>query len=302
MCRNPRSQSATITACEARLIKQCCLYSERRFGVPYNIHSEAESMKTHKFENGILIRQDDLGAGRIHRYTKPEARNLHEPVEEDWFINALSSQKIATVIDVGAAVGYYSILAKTTFPHLNVHAFDLREEHRQATLENMKLNNLKEGEITIHKEAIGPKSGEYKFMDHSYGSALLPTDDKSHEHYFKDYFERFHDLGSLEENANVKNVTTVSIPEMIANNKLGNVLVKMDVQGAEALLLSSCEEIISQGAVAYWIIGTHSREIHEKVHSLFVGETEVIFSETAVEQQPDGLIVAASGSFKSVKP
>ncbi len=255
----------------------------------------------HQFDNRMRIRAQDLGAGRISRYTAPGAINLHEPVEESWFLAVLQNLGGGVFFDVGAAVGYYSILCGLTRSDVEVHAFELLEDHRAAIVENLAINNLAADRVTIHEKAIATKDGEISFMAKSYGSSIFPLGDGGHSDYFSNYFG-LGDNAAPDNSANARQMPAISLEHAIKTYGTSPIFIKMDVQGAEADLIKSAESVLSDNLVDYWIIGTHTEDIHLQVAALMAPHVCIELNEFDVAQQPDGLIVARSPNASSVTP
>lgn len=100
--------------------------------------------ETYKFGNGVVLRRREMLDLQVQRYTEPGNPNLHEPVEEEWLLKVLNSydRTDPVFLDVGAAVGYYSILVKKKWPEATVIAVEPLPEHIEALHCNASLNSL----------------------------------------------------------------------------------------------------------------------------------------------------------------
>jgi len=79
-------------------------------------------MKIHTYNNGIKCYENSIFPVALERYRK--YINLHEPFEEVVFEHVIKNCDINTFVDVGAAWGYYSLLAKKFNKDINVIGFD----------------------------------------------------------------------------------------------------------------------------------------------------------------------------------
>ena len=94
----------------------------------------------HTFDNGVRVFEDQLWEGQRARYRK---RNVHEAEEEDIFVDLIRRMpRNGCYVDVGAAIGYYLILARKLAPHLEIHGVEPLERHWHLLRENLALNDL----------------------------------------------------------------------------------------------------------------------------------------------------------------
>src|SRR4051812_3662934 len=132
----------------------------------------------HTFDNGVRVFEDQLWEGQRARYRK---RNVHEADEEDIFVDLIRRiPPNGCYVDVGAAIGYYLILARKLAPHLEIHGVEPLERHWQLLRENLTLNDLLADDFKIHPEALTSSEGTEVFMDRGYSSRLAPTGEKKH--------------------------------------------------------------------------------------------------------------------------
>src|SRR5512145_2845083 len=108
--------------------------------------------EVHAFENGVKVYNHHLAKQQKRRYVEI---NLHEPVEEEWFVKSLKGIQSSrgVLLNVGAAIGYYVILAKQLMPQLEIHAVEPLARHRQYLGENLRLNHIDVDDVIIHSDA-----------------------------------------------------------------------------------------------------------------------------------------------------
>lgn len=227
---------------------------------------------SHLFSNGIRLHRAELLDIQIARYSAPGNPNLHEPVEEDWLLRtfAVSKGVRPLFVDIGAAVGYYSILIRQAFPEARVVAVEPLPQHVAALEANVALNDLPIDAIDIAKVAIGPYDGEAQFVDKNFSSHLRRSETVSTSIAVK----------------TMKLSTFVAAYEPIH-------LAKMDIQGAEVDVLSASQEMLAAGHIRHLVLGTHGTKLHIAARTLLEQSGfEIACDDPAPAMQPDGLIVA----------
>jgi len=134
----------------------------------------------------------------------------------------------ATVYDVGANVGFYSLLAaRLAGPDGRVHAFEPVPASALAVERNASLNELRT--ITVHQAAVGAQDGE---------GTLLIVGEASWSH-----------LASTGRHADTRAerpVRLLSIDGLVAGGLPPPDLVKVDVEGAELQVLEGMERTLRE--------------------------------------------------------
>ncbi|MEI2418821.1 FkbM family methyltransferase, partial [Arthrospira platensis SPKY2] len=240
-----------------------------------NIHQNI-----HTFDNGIKLYKTHLIEAQKERY---QTVNLHEPEEEKWFSEILktyASKDDSIFLDVGAAVGYYCILAKQISPNIIIHAFEPLTTHQNRLFENLHLNGINDQEITLHKQAVAATIGECLFHQRKFSSRLVKPETTPNKTYQSVLVE------------------TITLDNFCLNIEQDITLVKVDVQGGEIEVLQGADQASSSGKIKNWIIGTHGKDIHRRCLNLLksYGYT-IIYEAQNVLNQPDGIVVASRSSF-----
>lgn len=76
----------------------------------------------HIFDNGVKVYEEQLNQNLRERLL---SRNVHETEEEDLFVELVQSiPPNGCFVNIGKAIGYYHLLAKTISPSLNIHAIE----------------------------------------------------------------------------------------------------------------------------------------------------------------------------------
>lgn len=153
--------------------------------------------------------------------------NGFEPAERltRWFVRLLKTGDC--VLDVGANVGYYTLVAaKMVGPTGTVHAFEASPDVFPWLETNAALNPA--ANIRIHACAVTDQCGETRFH--------TARSDKTG-------FSSIRDLGA--EGASVATVPTVALDSMLDDLPAVR-LVKIDVEGAELLVLRGMTNLIDR--------------------------------------------------------
>ncbi|WP_207481647.1 FkbM family methyltransferase [Arenibaculum pallidiluteum] len=232
---------------------------------------DAKSVYT--FSNGVMLFRSTMLDLQIARYQEDGNPNLHEPVEEWWLRRCIDlvDHNEPVIVDVGAGVGYYSVLVKRNWPSARVVALEPLPAHADAIVAHADLNGLAAGTIDLRKEALSDVDGEAEFVPESYGSRLIPPGRRS-------------DRGTIK----VRSLTLESLL-----GQIGPVdVMKVDIQGLELRVLAAAPAALASGRIKMLIVGTHGPDLFEGVRRILSAHYEILHEDPAPPHQPDGLIVA----------
>lgn len=229
----------------------------------------------HRFDNGLVVEAGAITPPQRARYAK---HNLHEPVEEAWIERLCRSGSRAPggapfrFWDVGAAIGYYSMLVARLRPDAEITAFEPLPSHYDRILQHWKLNGLDPARLRLEATAISDKAGSAGLLDMNFGSRLV------------------RDPAAAPAAKRVE-VRTESLDRFLAGSDSAVDLVKVDVQGGEDAVVAGAAH--SAHLIRGWIVGTHGPRKHNTcVDRLEAMGYRIVFSEQDVDGQPDGMIVA----------
>lgn len=141
-----------------------------------------------------------------------------------------------TCLDAGCHVGYYtSLMARLVDPKGRVYAFDANPWCCQRTKRNLAWNNLTGVEII--QAALGDRRGATSFY--------ISTDDQT----------GLSSLGSIEPHKEVISVPWLRLDDFFRKRGLRKVrLLKIDVEGAEELVLKGLERYLSAHAIDFILV------------------------------------------------
>lgn len=249
----------------------------------------------HIFDNGVRVYEDQLWEGQRARYQK---RNVHEAEEEDIFVELIARLPSGgCYVDVGAAIGYYLILARKLAPRLAIHGVEPLERHRRLLSENLVLNGLTDSEFTIHPEGLTSSEGSQTFMDRGYSSRLAPAGEKQKLSLSQRWKGLLESVGLRRPKNATLTIPTITLDTLV--RRIGGTvdLLQMDVQGLEVEVLKGASESMRRGAVRTFLIGTHGRMVgltlHQECRELLQANGYTIEVDAPdTREQPDGILVA----------
>lgn len=151
---------------------------------------------------------------------------------EHHVLASLSAFSMRTVFDVGANVGNWSLAAATLLPEARIFAFELSESTR-----SLLKRNLSDKRFVVPDLALGAMDGTVTYKDYGEASTLSTLVDTSfHDDRGSTYVER--------------SATLATGDTFMARHGLDVIdLLKIDVEGAEHLVLEGFRNAISSRAI-----------------------------------------------------
>ncbi|MEZ5558727.1 MAG: FkbM family methyltransferase [Pseudomonadales bacterium] len=207
--------------------------------------------------------------------------NVHEAEEEALFLELLSElEPGGTFVNIGAAIGYYMILAALKRPDIQIIGYEPLRRHRARIRQNAKLNGISRGRFRIYPEGVDARAGVADFAVLDFSSMI--TRPRRHG--------RLSRLRGWLENTRIR---TVTLEEVLDRAGGQADLVQMDIQGLERPVLESSERLLAKGSIRRLLVGTHSVEIHQAVRRAAERAGYHIRHDLAQpESQPDGILLA----------
>ena len=249
----------------------------------------------HTFDNGVRVYEDQLLDEQRERYRK---RNVHEAEEEEIFVELIRRlPPDGCFVDVGAAIGYYLILARRLAPRLTIHGVEPLERHRRFLRENLLLNGLTVDDFVIHPEGLTSSAGSETFMDRGYSSRLTAGGEKKKVSLSTRWKHFLESIGLRKPKNVVLTIPTITLDTFVGRLGRSIDLLQMDVQGLEVEVLKGAIESMRTGAVKAFLIGTHGwargLTLHEDCGELLRANGYTIeIDQPNTKNQPDGILVA----------
>lgn len=233
----------------------------------------------HTFSNGIKVYDRHLIPVQRERYKK---NNVHEAEEEEVFLNYVHAiPENGCFVNIGAAIGYYCLLAKKVSASLRVHAFEPLQMHYDYFSENVLLNGFQPSDFHIYLEGVSSQAGQVSFLNRRYGSRIQISKEGLDD--------------QISEAEDVSLIQVITLNQLV--EKVGGYvdLLQMDVQSLETKILRGGTDTLKKQLVKRFIIGTHREKIHQSCIALlekFSYKIEVDNYETV--DQADGILCAVA--------
>lgn len=166
---------------------------------------------------------------------------IWEPTETHWFVRSIREGDI--VVDVGANVGYYTLIAgRLVGAGGRVYAFEPEPEAFSFLERNVRLNGLEN--VVLEQKAVSNEAGSLRLYiaERNRGDHRIFQVDGEHRPYVE--------------------VESVVLDDYFGE-RAGDVdVVKIDTQGAEMVILQGMDRILTESedlvlAVEYWPKGLH---------------------------------------------
>ncbi len=168
-------------------------------------------------------RCQDMGGSFYYSPLRP-----YSPVPLKWCYEQLMRYEHATLIDVGAHVGCYTLLAKH-HPDLTVHAFEPVPLTAEVLRENVHLNDLNK-RVTVNQMGVSSYNGlgVLNAVRSPAGSGISMVNGTPAHH--KDVIE--------------SPVKVVTIDDYVALNQIEPTLIKIDTEGGEKFVLQGAKRTL----------------------------------------------------------
>lgn len=142
----------------------------------------------------------------------------------------------AAVVDCGAHVGLFTLLAAVTFPDAKFTAFEPSPENLQWLRRNLQINQL---ECDLRAAAVGIQDGiaEFKLGDSNAG--CIQT-------------------GTVSDSANRIQVAVTDLRRVLHEMKPGSLLLKLDIEGEERTVLPAIMPVLPANCAVFF--ETHDGE------------------------------------------
>ena len=136
-------------------------------------------------------------------------------------------------IDIGANVGFYTVLASTIIREQSILAIEANPRNAKIVREQVALNRLTN--VRVLETALGDKQGKLLFEDSSRETgSLASAGDASPSHI---------------------RVPCSLLDDVLASEKItaAVVVAKMDVEGCEGMILEGARQTLEEGRVNVWL-------------------------------------------------
>lgn len=151
---------------------------------------------------------------------------IYEEFETKLFKNLI--QPNTTVIDVGANVGYYTLIAANESRDVSVYSFEPEINNYELLVKNVEVNNF--NNVKTFQKAVSNEEGKIKiFIDEkNLGNHSLSGNNVPNK---IDFVE-------------VETITLDSFFDSLDDSVGENIIIKLDTQGAEGLVMDGAQKLL----------------------------------------------------------
>src|SRR3989344_1401255 len=184
-----------------------------------------------------ICRANNSGYGALVAYN-----SLPEYGEMMFLLNSLKQNDV--FIDVGANIGVFSLLASSKITNGKIYAFEPSKSILPNLYQNIFLNSKKDT-IEVVEKIVSDKVGTHLFYTHDIPdyNHISNTDKKS---------------------GKVLRILATSLDRFIAENKITHIkLIKIDVEGAEFLVLKGIKKSLAAGLIDALIVEVNKEGMRE---------------------------------------
>lgn len=181
-------------------------------------------------------RDSDAKIWFFPRYFKSR---IHEAPVTKTLLKLHGNQKV--FFDVGANLGWYSCVAGIHFPKSTIVAFEMASKNVDLLQKNIRVNTLKN--VASQSLAVTEVSGQAHFASKRFQPGSLHRIDTSPKE-------------------NTETVSGISLDDFCQMQNLWPNLVKIDVEGAEMLVLKGMKGLLAKPSVQL-LIEVHSTELQK---------------------------------------
>lgn len=133
-------------------------------------------------------------------------------------------------VDIGANIGYYSILAATIAKTGHITSFEPEPNNFEILKKNVVLNNLEN--VNLHQLAVTNKNEDILLYLNTIGNA-------------GDHRVFSNNLSGENENRRQIKITSITLDEFLADRSLPDI-IKMDIQGSEMLAIKGMKKTLDE--------------------------------------------------------
>jgi FkbM family methyltransferase len=196
--------------------------------------TQGDAKVRHLFERSVKSLLKPLGY-EMRRKSPPLVANAFKAQQR---ILAALGRVAPTVLDVGANVGGTAKRYRARFPEAEIYCFEPFPEN----IEKLRQRFSGDPKIHIVPKAVGERSGRRTFHVNEYDAtnSLLPRPAAQRRYYPSHAGPK----GTIE-------VEVTSLDEFAADNRIGSVdILKLDIQGGEAMALRGARGLLERGAIS----------------------------------------------------
>ncbi|VUZ22691.1 Uncharacterised protein [uncultured Comamonas sp.] len=221
----------------AELLKNQEQQNKEKKTLLYRLEKHAKELENNRLIRGLIL--TERSKARWPFFLKIEE------LQVSLFLQFISLIKPSVVIDVGANVGFYTLIAQKYFPNLHCIAFEPTPETYINLVQNLQ-KNKNAGDVDARNLALSSKIGQTEFSDFGDCSGKNGVLDTS-----------FHEQDSIKEKITVK---TDTLDNLFTFSKK-NIVMKIDVEGHELDVIKGGVKLIKENNLILQIETGHKCDV-----------------------------------------
>jgi len=251
----------------------------------------------YEFDNGVKIARSHLMAAQVERYGHNDVA-LHEPHEEEWFSSLIFGATRGSIfLDVGAAAGYYCLLALRLRPRMAAVAINPSAHFRKALLQNAALQAAPVSVMQPEEDQLGtyaPTEGAILQLPVAVAAQPGRIDIGSE---YGSHVSRKKEAAMVRVASGVPALTLRQVLALFHDTYSHKIhLAMFDVQGEEKNIFASTEvrELLARHAIDRVMVGIHDGQPTMNVvrSTLVAAGYNILLAKLSVPAQPDGVVIA----------
>ena len=220
-------------------------------GIMFTIYGKSRALEIYRARvpaRSVIIRRDNV---KLAIPLTMDYLNLikqdYELEEREFIKNLKSDGSNYTILDVGANLGFYTMLFSYFFPKAKIISIEASPHTFESLKRNCELNGNSSRIVLINKAVSDRDNKTIEISDRGSKSSIVTG--------------TIEETNRLAMNKNSLVVQTMRIDTLAESLGLGEItLLKMDIEGAENYALSGAERLINERRIKNMIIEYHSTE------------------------------------------
>jgi FkbM family methyltransferase len=196
-------------------------------------YGNLEKLEIKIYDQNLVFSTEDPYS-KFWLYLRCSKGNIHEENVTKLLVECLKDTKC--FVDVGANIGYYSVLASKIASNAVIYSFEMDASNYTILNKNLTLNNCINA--NMYQVAVSDINGIVGYI----GDPSNPSPMYSLSNF-----------ASQDSSKNAISVKAITLDDFFIDKKLIPDLIKIDVEGAELKVLRGMHHLLEQGNIKFFI-------------------------------------------------